>query len=398
MRRVVARGILAVVLCLWGGASQAEQVNAVLSPATDGKVFLPVIFKSFFARWVWSSPVAIKLTPEPNHVVMAFDKSQAPHVIWDKSPWVTGEASIYHTYRSGTSWTPTETVASISGDAETLWPPSLSPDGFLHLLWRVSNVGGPYALNYAAWNGEGWVYKGEFLSETDDPYPTGMVGINAAGEASIVGMYGTSIGTMVEHRIFHFDWLEWDPIGVIDGVRQAWPDASNGARIYGDDIASGQGWYQYWAGGSQQGSAGLGEMIGDRVGVLDGSGNMHLFHLDMTGGAYGLFHQCLDKDLNWGPIELVSGTAKLSGYPSQALQVAVSSQGNIAAAYLDDQTQAVGLLTWQDCRVRTQGALVAPAGTSGLDALAFGEAPGKLCVLRDTSGSNKVLVCARLVN
>ncbi len=350
----------------------------------DHPVFLPFIANDFNAGWNWSKLVTTTLTPRPNHLpLMVLDRSGNIHVFWDT---LSSPQYIYHTFWNGQGWSTISPVASTFGAATTIEPPFISADGRLHLVWRVylgSSQTNPYRLFYAAFDGSKWSNPEELFQSTDS-YIFGVIysGATDGFHALILNNHIVSPDIYDMTRTVS----SWSSPTVIDPVHlvdSAWPDSAGGIHIFGQTFNPQTLYYSYWLNGqfAVSGRHGSGT-LSNYPNHLDGSKNLHLFHtgsVPIPGGTVtGVFHQCIDTNLSWGPQEFPSSQMAITSN----LVHAGDMGSQFALAWKEQKSGRIQIGLWNGCASMGRQPAPIPSATQWeVESLAIDSAANQICVL-----------------
>ncbi len=245
---------------------------------------------------------------------MAIDHAGRVHIFWDVSP-SSGVAYIYHMVQTGTGWSAPAKIANTLGMSSVLSQPVISPDGRIHLLWyNQLAYGGPYQFMYASFDGSQWSSEDEIARFSyQDRY--GILNYDDQGNIDVVFTIANLISSSYYHKVqTSAGWsqaVDITPMVTVFVSWNIWPDDIGGVRFLGRDLYDNI-IYSYWKdGGFQTSSHLLPYVTWSNSSVLDTQNNFHLFRVASVpvpgGDVTGLYHQCLDTSLNWGPEQVLSG-------------------------------------------------------------------------------------------
>jgi hypothetical protein len=376
-----------------------------LSQETDlHPVYLPLIARDYDPTWVWGEPELVTISPYPRNILMATDNHGRQHLFWDVS---TGERFIYHSYQTVEGWTEPAKVAETLGMSELILQPLVTPDGKIHLLWHNTLVYfSSYRIMYAYFDGQSWSLEEE-VAHHSSLIKFGR--LNYSDNLDIYLSYGTSeiLGNYYHRTRTHSGWSEsidiTDPTIVLFlSWKDIWPDRLGGVHFYGVNVLS-MGpdlVYSYWSGGEyvykrQKLSYKPASLFSP---VLDRNESLHLHKKDTVpipgGNIDGLYHQCMDRNMDLLPAKVLSGSENISGY-----KFTWDSANLLAFAWKGSNDPRFKLVLIDDCTViaEKQGDFSALGSYSFryLTALSLNTTAGKFCTLVDLAyQSTYGLLCA----
>jgi hypothetical protein len=382
--------LLSLLLCL---SLAGTSLTASVSQEPDSySLFLPYVAHDHDPSWHWGETGLIQLQPTPSSdILMVIDHAGRPHLLWGKSA-TGGDAYIYHTYLSSGNWTSPINVADTLGVSKTLLTPLITPDGKIHLLWANSlTSGGPYRLIYAVFDGSQWSPEEEVASHK---YQINIARLNYDENGYIHLTYTLSdIFSYYYHRVRLSDgWSDPQNINPPSGSpaliwRSYRPDRFGGVRYYGEDWNKNM-FYSYWRSGELvvDRQAFDGQISSSHYTLLDRSDNLHVYRsgsVPIPGGSVtGLYHHCINANLNSSPEKAITGSESIgAGYST-----AWDSQNRLAFGWKPSNTARFNLVVMDECRVIAEkqavfSGLANPTNWGEMAAVAVTSQPGKFCSL-----------------
>jgi hypothetical protein len=392
--------LLVGVLSLFIGHLPAQAQTVEL----DTYVFLPLVARDYDPTWQWTSTFTPTLSPAPYHnPLMTIDQQGQVHLLWDTI--TSQDRFIYHTYLiTASTWTTPTTVAQSLGTSSVLYPPIVDSSGTIHLLWHNEETyNDPERALYAAFANGDWSAEEEvFRSPRTHSTLQGMVHLDASRQ-----LHATLVDSYLASRVFHTvrtasSWSTPVEIGVPDHTYWIWPDRWGGVHFYGNDYDTPPNlYYSYWRDGSfvVQDRQATGQVNGRQT-QLDGQNDLHIFWTAQVaipgGNVTGIYHQCLDDDLQ------ITSERVLSGQESASAPVKAANQARwFALAWWENSAERVRLAVWDGCtRIYLKTVPLLTDATWTPKALAVSDEPGKVCLLSHTysyyPGSYRV-ICADIL-
>lgn len=370
--RPVRLAILALFVLL------AALLPAAVQAAGDAPLYLPVIVSDFDAEWRWTTAPALELDPFPAKTPVAgLEASGRLHLLWEAA--ATPHA-IYDVVWDGATWSQPVPVAALPGTSTLLYRPIAGAGDTLHLLWRYASGGGTYQLLFATYSGGHWSAAQE-IYRTNQSDVKGILRLGADGVLRAVtteDIPGTHVLQFTNHE---GNWDVSPLIQVNHAVSAMWPDGMGGIHFYGP-LVTGHHFYSYWRDGHlvvDEGSIASSTKI--YTWEMDGMGNLHIYWLAEASAASGagraLHHHCLDKNLVWQPLAIVSQGETVSDLP------VASADASPRFAMLwteegDAPVHRVGL--WEECSPIAAGQVPLDSGLS-LRTIALDGAGERVCAV-----------------
>lgn len=368
----------------------------------ENTLYLPLVAKDFDTSWQFYDPIKVQLQPVPSsNPYLVIDSSKRPHILWDT---YSGEkAFIYHTYLTDQGWTTPAPIANTLGRSKLLNPPVVGSHNDIYFVWHNDlNLGGPYRILYAAWDGTQWGPEYELIGQGSSSSINGMTRLDKQGIPTVAFIESDGF---FSSNLYYQGWTgsgfsNRELIKKPTYATAAWLDTSNGVRLFGDDSLNGSIRYSYWKGGrfivDNQAIPGK---ISPRYTFLDGTNNLHLYRsasVPVPGGnVTGIYHQCLKNDLSWSPEVVLSGEAYIQKYV-----VAFDEQVNPLIAWSTNSSQTLTLTIWNGCSLIKQRVLSLPPlpssyGWGDFVTVARNAKTGKVCFLSKEkySSTSFVLTC-----
>ncbi len=353
--------------------------------------YLPLVFNGYDPSWSWSIESTPTLTPTVNtvyHPLLAIDREGQVHFLWQP---IASPQFIYHTYLTATGWTSPTAVAPSLGNSSLLFPPVIAPDGKMHFLWlNRETTQQPYRTLYAVFDHQQWgpeetVFRAASTSYTIE----GMVHLDEQGKIHATMAGNNLLVGYTYHTIRNNTWSTPITISRPTNASLVWPDRWGGIHYYGNDYLNPPNiHYFYWQNGQflVQNRQTPGKISGYTT-QLDGNNNLHLYKTGAVaipgGQVTGLYYRCLDRNLNLGPEQVLSGQNPASNVVKNA-----SCGGLMALAWNEGNSPAaVRVAVWNSCTQIYLKTVPFPAGVSWTPhAVAVSESPNKVCVLGYTLG------------
>ena len=334
---------------------------------SDNTIYLPMVLKDYDPNWILGQPIKVQLSPTPlTTPYLVVDSFGRPHLLW--ATWPGSSAFIYHIYLTDQGWTNPAPIAPTLGNSKLLNPPIAGKNNDLYFVWyNALNLGGPYRIMYAAWNGSSWGPEVELLGNGPSIYINGMTRLDSQGVPNVAFLNTDGAFTS---NYYHQKWTGTgfsakQTIQELDNVSTVWLDSDGGIRFFGDDYFENSIHYSYWKNGafSVNNKTVLGK-LGYRDALLDGQNNLHLTRLASVpvpgGNVSGLYHQCLKSDLTWDSEQVLSGQNNILDY-------SVSFDENISPvmAWTHGDNQTITAQFWNGCQISKQKELALPTLPAG---------------------------------
>ena len=385
MKRLFVVAVTAVLLL--------TTIRITYPQAEEYKLFLPAIMDDYDANWLWQDSTTITFDPPAyGNPLAVIDIQGRLHLLWSKT---SAQAFIYHTYFDGNDWSSIQAVAETNGYSKVLFNPLVDQQGHLHLVW-YNNLGSGeerYRLMYAEFDGTSWLSEQE-VYRTDNMYVQAMPHRDAGGNVMIT-LLDNSIGTTAYQLTRSGSgWGLSSAIQPGHITHWTWPDMQGGIRFYGSDHTDTL-FYSRWQNGrfQVQNQQQPGEVNGRNT-QLDGTNNLHAFwsgSVPIPGGTVnGLYYQCLNENLSWGPEQILTGNSAFYGTAVKS----ADTISQVALAWQEDERFAVGL--WDGCdKVAEKDVPDLNLVNQGLVAVATNQTAKKLCVVaKHDFSSDYTAVCA----
>lgn len=368
----------------------------------ENALYLPFVVKDFDTSWQFYDPIKVQLQPVPlSSPYLVIDSSERPHILWET--YSSEKAFIYHTYLTDQGWTTPTPIANTLGRSKLHTPPVVGSHNDIYFVWyNELNLGGPYRIMYAAWDGTQWGPEYELIGQGSSIYIRGMTRLDKQGIPTVAfidtdGAFSSNVyyqrwnGTGFSNR----EWIKKPSYASLIGL-----DTSNGVRFFGDDYLNGSIRYSLWKEGQfVVDNRSIPGKISPRSTFLDGTNNLHLYRsasVPVPGGnVTGIYHQCLKNDFSWSPEVVLSGEAYIQKYV-----VAFDEEVNPLIAWSTNNNQTLNLTIWNGCSLVKQRALSLPSlpdsyGWGEFVTVARNAKTGKVCFLSKEkySSTSFVLTC-----
>jgi hypothetical protein len=358
------------------GKAQEEKDNL--------NVFLPVLFREYDPRWNWLEPYSIQLTPSPSDpVFMLIDHDGRVHLLWST---LFSPRFIYHTYLEHGSWTAIQPVSQTLGTSYTVHPPILSVDGTIHFVWRTwlgTGTDLAYRLMYTNFSGGHWSPEEE-IARSGYYELNGKPHTDSDGGIRVTYVDSTFIFPTHAYQRTRTSSGWTTPIEILQPsfTRITWPDMAGGIHFYGTQYPDTL-YYSYWLDGKFLVKDR--QLTGDismRYTQMDLETNLHTYwtgQVPVPGGTvYGVSHQVLDKNLQWGPVTIPSGENNVAGYVAQSWD----SGSLFALAWEHSEDEQLGFAAWDGSeQILNKQINYTPAQYWALRAAAISRSPGMFCTL-----------------
>lgn len=366
-------------------------------------LFLPLLTKDYDPLWQFQSPVKVVLQPLTlTTPFLIIDSSGRLHILWDT--YSGDKTFIYHTYLTDQGWTDAAPVAQTLGRSKLLNPPVAGAQNDIHLVWyNELNLGGPYRILYAKWDGTQWGSEIELIGQGKSSSVNGMVRLDNNGMPHVA--YIDSDGLFTTSIFYQF----WTGTGFSPSQKinrpnygsNIWLDTSGGICLYGDMYPD-KVIYSYWKAGTfvdlERAITG---QLSYRKGFLDGQNNYHLAKISSVpvpgGNVTGIYHQCLKNDLTWSPEVILSGEVGVNN-----TVLAFDEKMEYITAWSQNDRQTIVINFWNGCECLGKKELPLPPvedsyGWGDLIQVAKSAQAGKICMLSKEKymSSNFLLLCSQ---
>ena len=335
--------------------------------------------------WKWTEIPVPVIKPFSQHPQVLIDLKGRIHLLWDTLGG-SDNAFIYHSYFDAGQWTSPKPIASTLGTSSIVTAPLATPDGAIHVLWyNQLQLGGPYRLMYAKYDGANWSPEVELYRSDKDPNLSGslfsdsqsvvhaVIRVPKGLGSDFLYLTNTTNGWQIQQSIL--------PQGLNDLIMWKYEfDSDGGVRLYGRDL-NGQLNFAYWknnAATTQQTNITL-KMYDHDFG--DNLGNYYIYRIGdvpIPGGTTtGVYSQCIDTNLTLWPEQLLSGENKVVTAP----QIAQSASRTVMSWITSDNQ--VQFLFPKGCGKADLFTLPLPKVIFVRQSLslAISDLPNKLCIL-----------------
>ena len=376
---------LAIVTLTRSAVGQAEEL-------THG-LFLPAVMSDFTPSWHWGDTYTVTVsTRTTNPPLAAIDRSGRPHLFWSYS---LADNQIRHAYLDGGTWHSTSPSAGIDGDSSLSNAPVVTDDNRVHLAWynRLDPTGDrPYRYVHAifandTWSGANEVFRSKY--STINAWPR----LDAGGRLRV----GITNGFLAWRAYLQFEgvdgWQELANFSLPNDADIIWPNASNGAHVYGDDSTDMRYWR--WTGGSLATtgqSLGTGKFYGRSV-TFDGANNVHVSwkasEMVNSMPVTLVHHQCIDNQLR-------ASAVTWPGDTQAAREMVGATDGGTLFAVAWQEPARKHIMLWDGCNPVVATTIPSePAKSEVLRAVAVSNTPRKVCVfLQEGNSANYAVRCA----
>jgi len=384
---IVAILVTALGLALIAGsaAGQAEELANGL--------YLPAVMSEFLPSWHWGDTYTTTVSSRTtNPPLAAIDHSGRPHLFWSYS---IADNQIHHVYLDGETWHSSSPSTGIEGDSSLTNAPVVTNDNRVHLTWynRLDTSGDcPYRYLHAifaneTWSGANEVFRSKY--STINAWPR----LDAGGRLRV----GITNGFLAWRAYLQYEgiggWQELATFSLPNDADIVWPDASNGAHLYGNDSADMRYWR--WTGGTLAAtgqSLGPGKLFGRSV-TIDGANNVHVYwkaaetvdNMPMS----IVHHQCIDNQLR-------SSAVTWPGDTQAAREMVGATDGGSLFALAWQEPARKRIMLWDGCNSIVVTTIPSdPAKSEVLRAVAVSNTPRKVCVfLQEGTSADYAVRCA----
>ena len=378
--------LIFVVVLMMMMACVATPATASVSMASPTPLPAAQIHIKDATSWKWGEIPAPVIKPFSQHPQVLIDSKGRIHLLWDTLGG-SDNAFIYHSYFDAGQWTSPKPIASTLGTSSIVTAPLATPDGAIHVLWyNQLQLGGPYRLMYAKYDGANWSPEVELYRSDKDPNLSGSLFSDSRSTVHAVISSPNGIGS-------DFYYLTNTPNGwsapqtilpqeATHGL-VVWkyePDSTGDVRFYGRDL-TGNLIYAYWHNNVatlHQTPINL-ELYDYYFG--DVAGDYYIYRtgeVPVPGGTTtGVYSQCIDTNLTLWPEQLLSGENKVVTAP----QIAQSASRTIMS-WITSENQ-VQFLFPKSCAEADLFTLPLPKVIFVRQSfsLAISDSPNKLCIL-----------------
>ncbi len=340
--------------------------------------------------WNWYAiPAPIIKPASQDNPKMVIDLKGRINLFWDTYAG-SGNAFIYHSYFDAGQWTSPTVIAQTLGTSQIRTTPLVTPDGAIHVLWyNQLQLGGPYRLMYAKYDGANWSPEVELYRSDKDPNLSGSLFSDTQSIIHAVLQVPKGLSSDLLYLTFSANgWQNQQsilPQGLNDLIIWKYePDSDGSVRLYGRDL-NGQLNFAYWQNNAvkaQQTNITLKMYDYD---FSDNLGNYYIYRVGdvpIPGGTTtGAYYQCIDNHLTLWPEQLLSGETTVVTEP----RIAKSTSRTVMSWITNDNQ--IQFLFPKGCGEADLFKLPLPKVSFQRQSvsLAISDLPNKLCVL------NKVL-------
>jgi len=376
---------LALALLTGRTSAQTEEL--------PNELFLPAVMSDFTPSWHWGTAYTVTVSARTTHPPLAaIDRSGRPHLFWS---YDLADNQIHHVYLDGATWHRLSPSQGIDGDSSLSNAPVVTDDNRIHLTWynKLDTTGDrPYRYVHAifaddTWNDANEVFRSKY--STIDAWPR----LDADGRLR-VGITNGFLAWRASLQLEGVDgWQELANVTLPNDAAIIWPDARNGAHVYGDDSTDMRYWR--WTDGvlSTTGqSLGAGKFHGRSM-ALDGTNHVHVYWTaseTVAGNPVTLLHhQCIDNLLRTSAVTLPGAT-------QAARQEVGATDGGRLFALAWQEPVRKRIMLWDGCNPVVVTTVPSDhAGSEVLRAVAVSDAPRKVCIfLQEASTADYVVRCA----
>jgi hypothetical protein len=399
-RIAILIGLLLWAGCLFvAGVAHAQTQTGAVIP----RAYLPLTLNDVNLSWQWLPASSATLTPTVGYnggPVMAVDHAGQAHLFWGTTD-TRYPAFIYHRYLAPAGWTDATPVAHSLGTSSSPLQPLVAPDGTLHLMWlnRLTNSD-PLRILYASFRAGAWTPE-------EEVYRASASYINYLWAAPQVDGSGQLRATLTETYMFITPMQAtrtaqgWTTPTVIPSdawLAQVWADHTDGVHLY-TQVLSAPATYGYWRNGAfvtQNRPTGVN--MRSRQTQMDAGHNLHIYwtgSVPVPGGQVtGLYHQCIDSNLNLSAPTVLSGTSNVSD-----VAAAADETGRTVLTWRENNAGRVRAIIWRGCAPSDSAAFPPAIATNWHPlTLSFTATPNMICGLtKQISGTiNYTVQCVRL--
>ncbi|HHW85068.1 MAG TPA: hypothetical protein GX400_02525 [Chloroflexi bacterium] len=360
---------------------------------SEGVVYLPAVLNDYTVGWHWRDAYTVTVaTRTTNLPLAAIDHEGQPHIFWYHT---LTDDHVHHLYLTLTGWQ--ATLAPAPADSESLLTnaPLVDDAGRVHLLWfnrLPATEAQRHRFLHATFSNGVWQSPREIMRSK---YSTinGWLRLGADDQPRVAVTDGF-LGWRAMLYSLGGEWQAQSEVNLPADTDIVWPDAVDGAHLYGASNGTLQYWR--WSGGTVGAAQALGSgaLLGRSL-AFDAMGNLHIFWkagVNVEGRLImALHHQCIDALPQASEIVYPGGAATVSNV------VGASENGPLFALAWQEPNRK-RLMLWDGC---TPGATVTIPEDVGerttLRAVAVSSTPRKVCVFMQQDATDVYTVrCADL--
>lgn len=352
----------------------------LLAPASTGAqseatVYLPTVVNEYAAGWHWldayTATVALRTTNLP---LAAIDREGQPHIFWYHT--LTDDL-LHHLYLTPSGWQTSTAPAPADSESLLTNAPLVDSAGRVHLLW-FNKLGADeserHRFLHATFSAGAWQSPREIVRSK---YSTidGWLRLGVDDQPRVAVTDGF-LGWRATLYTLGGEWQAQSEAILPTDADIVWPDAVDGAHLYGVSANNLQYWR--WSGGAISGaqSLGSGAFLGRSL-AFDATGALHLYwRAGVTVGGRlmtTLHHQCIDAP-NASEIVFPAGAVAVNSAVG-----AVENGPLFALAWQEANRKR--LVLWDGCTPGATVTIPEEAGQSTtLRAVAVSSSPRKVCV------------------
>lgn len=361
--------IAAVWLVLGAGCLTA-------SAQDDVNLYLPIVTHDYTPGWHWGDAytvtVAVKTGAPP---LAAIDRAGRPHLFWHDASL---DNQVHHTYLADDGWRAAIPSAGSDGDSALALAPLVDGAGALHLIWsnRLDTDELPNRYLHATFDGDSWSQPEQVFRFL---YPTtkAWLRLDAPDRPRLGVVTGFLGGRGVVLQGGSGGWQSIADFSMPTAASIVWPDAANGAHLFGSSSSTLQYWRWLNGGASAAQTLGSGRLTGRSI-LFDSSDNLHMvwkaFVSTRAPSATLLHHQCIDNQ------RVLSAVSYLGG-PESVREIAAAGEHGPLFALAWQEAARKRVMFWNGCApgsVATIPETQSPAAI--LRAVAVSSEPRTVCV------------------
>lgn len=360
---------------------------------SEGVVYLPTVMQDFTPGWHWRDAYTVTVATRTTNLPLAtIDHDGMPHIFWYHT--LTDDL-VHHLYLTPDGWQATSAPAPADSESLLTNPPLVDSAGRVHLLWfnkLPAAEAQRHRFLHAAFSAGAWQTPQEIMRSK---YSTidGWLRLGANDQPRVAVTDGF-LGWKATLYSLGGEWQAQTVVTLPADADIVWPDAVEGAHLYG--VSNNVMQYWRWSGGTvgEVQTLGSGALLGRSL-AFDAVGNLHVYWkagVDVGGRLItALHHQCIDTLPRASEVIYPGGAATVSNI------VGATENGPLFALAWQEPNRK-RLMLWEGC---TPGVTVTIPEDTGqnttLRAVAVSSNPRMICAFMQQGATDIYTVrCADL--
>lgn len=360
---------------------------------SEGVVYLPAVLNDYTVGWHWRTDYTVTVAAHTTNLPLAaIDHEGQPHIFWYHT--LTDDL-LHHVYLTSAGWQTTAAPAPAESESMLTAAPLVDSAGRVHLLWfnkLPATEAQRHRFLHATFSAGAWQTPREVMRSK---YSTidGWLRLGVDDQPRIAVTDGF-LGWKATLYTLGGEWQAQNAVTLPADADIVWPDASDGAHLYG--VSNNILQYWRWSGAAVGGAQALGSgaLLG-RALVFDAMGNLHIYwraSADVGGRLItALHHQCIDAQPHASEVIQPAGAATVSS------AVGAGENGPLFALAWQEPNRK-RLMLWDGCTPGVTVTIPEAAGQSTtLRAVAVSSNPRQVCVFMQQDATDVYTVrCADL--